>query len=218
MAEIALDAPHDLLRWFAVQGTKVHWVTRDAALARGFRGMALRKLKPEHDGRLAGFRTVHGRGSIVNCSGRRFLTVDIRDAIAAGYEWPWDLNVFSFDPDSFVAEADRIVSSTWALDGATLLWKEDVHDDLKAGDPVAGALLSGPRGRYVTTKGNAYMMLDVVHYLHEGHWPWAGLKPGQVVPLSLTPQSEALALPEYADFDARIAAFKARPKPPLDWD
>lgn len=215
MAEVKLDAPHDLIRWFTLQGTKVHWIDRETAITRGFRGNSLRKLKPENSGRPAGSRQVHGRGMIVHCSSRRFLTVDIRDAINSGFEWPWDIGAFSHDPDSLVAGADALVSSTWLLDGASLFWKENVHDDLKAGDPVAGALLSGPRGRFVSTKGVSFLMQDVIHYLHEGKWPWADGKAAPLAPVAL-PDLD-MEPPEFVNFEQRIAAFKARPRD-IEWD
>lgn len=224
MAETRLDTPHELLNWFVVTAGVVCWATRDVAALRGFKGKQLLKLKPSNAGKPAGARTVHGRGYVVHCTGRRFLTVDIADAIAAGYEWPWDLSRhISHDPTSFVPAADEIVASTWELnDDGEVVWREDRHADVLAGSVASGALLSGPRGRFISTRGQAFLALDVIHYLHEGRWPWAGLDNVNLAVPAVVPQVEranSLAWTPGHDVAERLKLWnESKAKRDAEWD
>ena len=162
----------DLIDWFTLRDGVVCWITRSEAVARGFRGTSLRKLKPGLEGRPSGARTVHGRGSIVHCSGRRLLSVDILDALEHGMIWPWERGEpLRFDPASLLREGDK-AAELWKLEGGALVWAVERHPSRPVGTAVQGAELSQPRGRFISSGGNAWLMDDVVHVLTHGAWPW----------------------------------------------
>lgn len=167
-----LDIPDYLIDWFSLRGDAVHWTTRNDAALAGLRGKALSKLKPAIAGKPVGARLVHGRGSIVHCSGRRLLSVDILDALQNGMVWPWERGApLRHDPASLSPDGDKALK-LWALNGDTLVWAVERHPSRPIGSPVQGALLSGPRGRFVSSGDLAWLMSDVVHALREGAWPW----------------------------------------------
>lgn len=166
------DIPDYLIDWFTLRAGVVCWVTREEAVAAGFRGKVLAKLKSGIAGAPAGARPVHGRGAIVHCSGRRLLSVDILDTLEHGMIWPWERGApLRHDPASLLPGGDKALE-LWALDGSKLVWKVERHPSRPAGTPVQGAELSEPRGRFVSSGDCAWLMDDVITRLNTGAWPW----------------------------------------------
>jgi len=51
-------------------------------------------------------------------------------------------------------------------------WGVSPHDSKPQGHAIEGAMLSAPRGRYLTLTGVAFLFDDVNHMLLHGFWPW----------------------------------------------
>lgn len=62
-----------------------------------------------------------------------------------------------------VARIDKNGAFTWGV---------SPHDSKPQGHAIEGAMLSAPRGRYLTIEGVAFLFDDVKHLLLQGFWPW----------------------------------------------
>lgn len=186
-----------LLDLFSVdQAEQIRWRSADDARAAGLAPSRVAKLARMLE-RPAGSRPCYGRGAIVMCSGHQLLTVDIADALANGYAWPWErgaalgscglparysgaINALlaRYDvPSSYPArEAVRVIVALRKAveihpDGA-FAWLTQPHDSKPAGSLVEGSALSAPRGRFFTTEKLAFLFDDVRFAFDHGRWPW----------------------------------------------
>lgn len=186
-----------LLDLFSVDPAEhIRWRSADDAKAAGLAPSRVAKLARMLE-RPAGSRPCYGRGAIVMCSGHQLLTVDILDALASGYVWPWDrgaplgscglparysgavgalLERYSV-PNGYPArESIRVIVALRKAveirpDGA-FAWLTQPHDTKPAGSLVEGSALSAPRGRFFTTEKLAFLFDDVRFAFDHGRWPW----------------------------------------------
>jgi hypothetical protein len=116
---------------------------------------------------------VHGRGRMVKCGWRFYLTGDIAAAIRDGYAWPWDTDSTGWADNRERIRPDRIHAAI-RLDGSRLVWARDVRDGTyKAGSPITGApVWRGREERVVQCDGVKFLYADMVTYLRDGKFPF----------------------------------------------
>jgi hypothetical protein len=136
-------------------------------------------------GAVAGSRLIFGRGKLVNLSKTALLTTDIRAALLSPEgDWPsgpvWDGSTSAADHALMLELAFR----RFELRDGALVWAEDRGRSPETGLPafargslVAGAALSGFRGRMVTTSGVGFLSGDLEHALMHCEWPWQPAEP-----------------------------------------
>jgi hypothetical protein len=169
---------------------QVRWRSADEARAAGVsKARIVKLLKLEN--RPAGNRPCYGRGAIVMCSGHQLLTADIADALTHGYCWPWHRGAstpYLAIPGRFDKAVTKLLhryeqSEHDALkaiirlvvridENGAFTWGVSPHDSKPRGHAIEGAMLSAPRGRYLTIAGVAFLFDDVKYMLLNGFWPW----------------------------------------------
>ena len=116
---------------------------------------------------------VHGRGRLVKCGSRFYLTGDIYSALTSGYIWPWETGATGWMPNRERIRPD-IITGTLELRGERLFWKRDVLDGrYKAGSPVTGLTIwRGREERVIQCAGVKFLYSDMVAYLRDGQFPF----------------------------------------------
>ena len=116
---------------------------------------------------------VHGRGRLVKCGSRFYLTGDIYAALTSGYIWPWETSATGWLDNRERIRPERIHAAI-RLDNSHLVWARDVLDGLyRAGSPVIGVeVWRGRPERVIQCDGVKFLYADVVAYLRDGRFPF----------------------------------------------
>ena len=151
----------------------VTWVSEDKAVALP-RAARFSKPKRIPYGQPAGHgEPVHGRGRLVKCGWRCYLTGDIAAAIRDGYIWPWETGATGWMDNRERIRPDRIRGAL-ELHGDRIVWARDIRDGLyRAGAPVTGLTIwRGRDERVIQCDRVKFLYSDMVAYLRDGVFPF----------------------------------------------
>lgn len=163
----------DPLEYMAVLNGVVTWITEEQAAALP-RAARFSKPKRVPYGQPCGNgEPVHGRGRLVKCGWRFYLTGDIAAAIQDGYIWPWETGATGWMDNRERIRPDRIRGAI-ELRNDVLVWSRDIRDGLyKAGSPVTGLTIwRGRDERVIQCDRVKFLYSDMVAYLRDGAFPF----------------------------------------------